>query len=261
MYSQEVHLGRGRQTHNRRGPRVFRAASGRATAWNCVRGSRETKSEKAKQVNTESSTGHQTLISLNTERLWREMRVHENSGGSGTDVAPCSVAPSPCSGSEHGQRPGVSAPRRVTGGPPLGAGSSPPMAAFPQVLSSAHCAGLLVPYPGRSFHPQVPPLRGSPRPTLCTDSQMSLPLDSLSCMSFPGCPSRASGSLPLGTPPLDVVSSAFLSVPPQCLPLPLGAHHSSPPPKSSQARSRVPFPWVIPRPPRPVRQNALTRRE
>lgn len=152
---------------------------------------------------------------------------------SGTDVAPCSVAPSPCSGSEHGQRPGVSAPRRVTGGPPLGAGSSPPMAAFPQVLSSAHCAGLLVPYPGRSFHPQVPPLRGSPRPTLCTDSQMSLPLDSLSCMSFPGCPSRASGSLPLGTPPLDVVSSAFCpSLPSVCLypwePT-IAAHPPSPP--------------------------------
>lgn len=232
MHSQEVHLGRGRQTHNRRGPRAFRAASGRATAWNCVRGSRETKSEKAKQVNTESATGHQTLISLNTERLWREMRVHENSGGSGTDVAPCSVAPSPCSGSEHGQRPGLSAPRRVTGGPPLGAGSSPPMAAFPQVLSSAHCAGLPVPYPGRSSHPQVPSLGGSPRPTLCTDSQMSLPLDSLSCMSFPGCPSRASGSLPLGTPPLDVVRSAFCpSLPSVCLYLwetTIAAHPPSP---------------------------------
>ena len=153
------------------------------------------------------------------------------------------MAPSPCSGLEHEQRPGVSAPRRVTvAAHPSELAPAHLWLPSPGAQSSAHCAGLLVPCPGRSFPPQVPSPGGSPRPTLCTDSQMSLPLDSPSCMSFPGCPSRASGSLPLGTPPLDVVTSAFCpSLPSVCL-YPWEPTIAAYPPRPLRPAPGCPFP-------------------
>ena len=138
----------------------------------------------------------------------------------GMEAAPCSVAAFPCSGFEREQRPSRSAPRRPSLSP-----------AHPSELAPAHLrrpsprnparrprCGSRSASAGRSFQPQAPSLGGSPRPTLRTDSQMSLPLDALSCLSFPGCPSGATGSRPLGTPHLDAVSSAFCpSLPSVCL--------------------------------------------
>ena len=180
---------------------------------------------------------------------------------SGTEAAPCSVAAFPCSGFEREQRPGRSAPRRQSLSPAHPSELAPAPLPSPRYPPRCPRCGSPSASPGRSFQPQAPSLGGSPRPTLRTDSQMSLPLDALSCMSFPGCPSGASGSRPLGTPPLDVVSSAF------CPPLPRVCLCPGAPPK--QPTTQVlsgPLPGALSlgntaTPQGPVLQNALTRRE